>query len=105
MNRADIHAGGRQARLQVIGEEILADAAGHARQHGTSANASRRTGLIRTLASRQHLEFASERGFAGHRKVLHADDKVHVETSSHEQNRLCALHRARSMPSFFSSSA
>ncbi len=81
MNRTDIDAGRREAGLELVSEQIVADAPDHIALDGFRANASHRTGLIRTLASGNHLEVSSERGLAGRREFVHAHHEVHVETA------------------------
>jgi hypothetical protein len=98
---ADVHAGGGEARAEVVGENVIADAADHA-DGNPARQTARGARLIGAFAAGDHLKAAAENGFARRREVFGGDDEVHVQTSDHHQG---GAHRPSSIPSFFSSSA
>ena len=85
----------------MICEMIVADAAHHADDRG-SCQTPCSTSLIRAFAAGKHLESPAENRFAGTRQSVRTDHEVHIQAANNNDGR---LHRVRSMPSFFNSSA
>ncbi len=102
MHGADIHSGGGQAGLEVVGEDVVANPPDQADGNRAGAEFARRAGLVSALAAGDHLEVAAQHGFAGHGQAVDRHDEVHVQAADDHYG---GYHLARSMPSFFSSSA
>jgi hypothetical protein len=98
---ADVDTRGGQTGLQMIGEDIVTDAANHPNQRipGKSPGGAR---LIGALTARDHLKRFTEHRLSGSRQAFRLNHEIHVQTPD---NNDYGLHRVRSIPSFFSSSA
>jgi hypothetical protein len=69
---------GHQAVAKLAAKRIVANAPDHG---GTSAEARRRHGLIRTLAARHRREGAAEQRFARHRQAGSPRHQIHVQAA------------------------
>ena len=98
---ADVDTSGGQTGLQVISEDIVTDAANHPNQRlpGKSPGGAR---LIGALTARDHLERFTEHRLSRSGQAFRLNYEIHVQTPDNDNY---GLHRVRSIPSFFSSSA
>ncbi len=102
VDRADVHSGGRQAGLEMIGEQIVTDAPNHPDARRRSRQFRRRAGLIGAFAPRDHLEVAAQRRLPRRGQAVDGNHKIHVEAADNHDG---AGHLAIAMPIFLSSSA
>lgn len=105
MNSAHIDAIGGKARLHVIGEQIVADAANHFDLQRRASETAGGAGLVGALSTGIHFKRRPEDGFACGGKLSHVHDEVHVQTSDDDDYRSQRDQLPSSMPSFFNSSA
>ena len=85
----------------MIGKQIVADAADHSNE-SVARETARGASLISAFPPGNQLKPTAEHGFARRGQMRRPDHEIHVEASEDDDGW---FHRARSMPSFFSSSA
>ena len=85
----DVDSGGGKAGLQLVAEDVAADAADHFDSDVRRAGASGGAGLVGALATGERDEVMAEDGLAARGQVRDADDEVHIEAA---ENNDCGSH-------------